>query len=372
MSIKAYTGIMGSGKSYEVVSVVILNALRSGRRVISNIAGLNYASIADLLVSEGVPADSVGKLVIVDHDRVTDSEFWLSESELARLKETPEYLASFDDVNRIMPGDLVALDEIWRFWSGFNAKDADGKKRPENVLNFMRMHRHMTHPKTGVACDLALITQDVMDISRQVRAVIEETYFMEKLTAIGSAKRYRVDICPRGQSRKVLRSIQREYDPKYFSLYSSHSGRKDGDAEAYEQNIDKRGNLLAGALFKFVIPVGVVVFLFAIYSVYGFFNPKKAEPPQTTVKPSNPTTGETPQNHRTPDNTSTENRVAGWIALDGALIALVSDGNRVRKLRPPNFKLDGNDLETFLPGGEPVTPWSGTSTKSGLLPVPNQ
>lgn len=32
MSIKAYVGRMGSGKTYEVVSVVILNALRNGRR----------------------------------------------------------------------------------------------------------------------------------------------------------------------------------------------------------------------------------------------------------------------------------------------------------------------------------------------------
>jgi zona occludens toxin len=35
MAINAYTGLMGSGKSYEVVSSVILPAVKSGRRVVS-------------------------------------------------------------------------------------------------------------------------------------------------------------------------------------------------------------------------------------------------------------------------------------------------------------------------------------------------
>jgi zona occludens toxin len=38
MAIKVYVGLMGSGKSYEVVSNVIVPALGRGRRVISNIA----------------------------------------------------------------------------------------------------------------------------------------------------------------------------------------------------------------------------------------------------------------------------------------------------------------------------------------------
>ena len=49
MAIKAYTGIMGSGKTYEVVSEVIRTALAQGRRVVSNIAGLNYEAFVDLL-----------------------------------------------------------------------------------------------------------------------------------------------------------------------------------------------------------------------------------------------------------------------------------------------------------------------------------
>lgn len=202
MSIKCYVGRMGSGKTYEVVSMVILGALRSGRRVVSNIVGLNYDEMVLALAEEGVSADKVGELVTISHDDVFAPEFWLTDENAPT--ERPSHV--------LRPGDLLALDEIWRFWDGFNKPDPA-------VMNFFRMHRHFTHPETGVACDVALITQDVMDIGRKVRAVVEETYRMEKLTVIGAPKRYRVDVCTGGQSRKVLRSIQRKYDPRYFVLY---------------------------------------------------------------------------------------------------------------------------------------------------------
>ena len=49
MAINAYTGLMGSGKTYEVVSSVVLPALLKGRRVVSNIEGLDYEEIADAM-----------------------------------------------------------------------------------------------------------------------------------------------------------------------------------------------------------------------------------------------------------------------------------------------------------------------------------
>ena len=64
MAIKAYTGIMGAGKTYEVVSVVIFNALRAGRRVISNIAGLNYPVFVDLLVEGDDPAGGIVEVAV--------------------------------------------------------------------------------------------------------------------------------------------------------------------------------------------------------------------------------------------------------------------------------------------------------------------
>ena len=366
MSIKAYVGRMGSGKTYEVVSVVILRALARGRRVITNIAGINYQAIVDLLVSEGVDPEKIGQIVTVSHERVTDDEFWLTEARNAELKMHCDELESIkQDV--ILPGDLVCLDEIWRFWQGFATKDGDGKKRPESVMNFMRMHRHFTHPVTGVACDLAIITQDVMDISRHVRAVIEETYRMEKLTAIGSTKRYRVDVCQGGQTRRVTRQIQRSYDEKYFSLYKSHFGRKEGEAGPREENIDGRGNLLQGALFKFVLPVGVVVAVFAIYSVYGFLHPSTQD--KTVIPDKSSGAKSSNVSHAKRDNdmpeVSADWRVVGWINGEQMRVIL-SNGIAQRIIEPPSWKMTGVALETFLPSGEAVTPWTGSS-RPGLI-----
>lgn len=185
MAIKAYVGIMGSGKTFEVASVVILGALRDGRRVVSNIAGLNPDLYREILEAEGVEPDRIGQIVTVSHDAVLNPLFFRTDKDLA------EGIESF-----ILPGDLVALDEIWRFWDGF-------AKPPERFMNFVRMHRQFVHPETGLTCELALITQDVMDIGRKVRAVIEQTYRMEKATAVGSTKRYRVDIFTGAKIRGV-------------------------------------------------------------------------------------------------------------------------------------------------------------------------
>src|SRR3990167_5739314 len=106
MSIKCYGGRMGSGKTYEVVSMVILGALRSGRRVVSNIVGLNYDEMVLALAEEGVSADKVGELVTISHDDVFAPEFWLTDENAPT--ERPSHV--------LRPGDLLGLDEIWRFW----------------------------------------------------------------------------------------------------------------------------------------------------------------------------------------------------------------------------------------------------------------
>lgn len=356
MSIKAYVGRMGSGKTYEVVSSVILPALARGRRVVSNIAGLDIDEIRGLLVEQGVPLDKIGELVQVSHDAVMVPEFWRTD------KDQTEGVESF-----IQAGDLVALDEIWRFWEGFA-----NRKMPDRVMNFYRMHRHFTHPETGVTCDVAIITQDVLDIARKVRAVIEETYGMEKLTAIGSTKRYRVDVFQGTRTtRKPLRSLQRTYDPRFFPLYSSHSQKQEGDADAVEENIDQRGNILRGALFRVVLPLGLVLMLGAVYTVYSFFNPKPkpvAQQVEAKGKPNGPAAAANVSHANVGPELSAEWRVVGYLKAADGVTVLLHDGDRARVLvNPPVYKISAGGLEAFIPSGEAVSSWSGARS-GGLLP----
>jgi zona occludens toxin len=296
MSIKVYTGRMGSGKTYEVVSVVILGALRKGRRVVTNIAGIDYEQIRALLAKEGVFGDAIGNIVSVSHDDVCDINFW-------RTEQNPD---SF-----VQSGDLLVLDEVWRFWQGF------GKDVPEFVMNFFRMHRHFVHAQTGQTCDVALITQDVLDIGRKVRVVVEETYNMVKLTNLGAKNHYRVDIYTgaRKSSDSPIRSIQRRYNPEYFVLYQSHSQKDDDGVDAVESNIDERGNLLKGAMIRVIVPAALLILGLSVYFLYGFFSPSEKKAPQKVVLPN---------------AASSPSVSASFSASRGDSISALFSGNRAR------------------------------------------
>lgn len=357
MSIKAYVGRMGSGKTYEVVSSVVYPALCRGRRVVSNIAGLKYEAMLDEFERSGNDPEQFGKLEVVSHEQVLEATFWRTD------KDQDDGTKAF-----IRPGDLVALDEIWRFWQGFGVKDADGGKRPERVMNFFRMHRHFTHLETGVSCDVALITQDIMDVSRTVRAVIEETYCMTKLTAIGSTKRYRVDIFQGGKTTGgAVRSLQRKYEAWVFPLYDSHSQKQAGGADAVEENIDQRGNILKGALFKFVLPVGVLAMVFSVWFVYGFFNPKpKAKPADKPGEVAAAASGSI--SHAKPGPViADEWRVVGFYQTGAEVVMVLSNGQRSRTLRGAPGKIAGLSMEAILPNGDAVVDWTGGKS-GGMLP----
>lgn len=361
MAIKAYLGRMGSGKTYEVVSVVILAAVARGRRVVTNIAGLNIQAMVELLVSEGHDAAKLGTVVVVSHLEVLQPNFWRTDKDGELGIEAT-----------IQPGDLVALDEIWRFWEGFAARNM-----PERVMNFFRMHRHFTHPETGVACDVALITQDIGDIARRVRAVIEECYRMEKLTAVGAAKRYRVDVFQGGKIvRKPLRSIQRSYDPKFFPLYKSHSQAKEGGAGPVEENIDGRGNLLKGVLFKIILPLSIPVFIFAVWSVWSFLHPKDPKATASPAKGSEPAKpGEQAKSGATvpapaPKLEMADSwRVVGYYTVGDSVRVALSNGHAMRYLvDPPKYRVAALSVNVELPEGGFATTYTGTNGSAGLIP----
>lgn len=361
MSLKLYTGIMGSGKTYEVVSEVILNSLRQGRRVISNIAGLSIKEFTLILQSEGVPLDAIGELVLVTHAQVLNPEFWLTDNDLYASRSLGTVtLNSGESVPVIRAGDVVCLDEIWRFWNGFSTKDEDGKKRPDRVMNFFRMHRQMPDPESGLTCEIVLITQDPQDASRQVRGVVETIYCMTKLTALGMDKRYRVDIYARKITRVPLRSIQRSYNPKYFPLYASHSQKKEGGADAVEQSVDKRGNLFSNPIYKYGIPLALLPIIPAFIFLWRMFHP--APPVEENAAPlavaGAPATQFAPVNNQ-PEVTLLWRVVGAYNS--GAVLTFIIQSNtgEVRQLiDPPNFQQLGFGYSVELPEGGFATSWT--------------
>lgn len=351
MPIKAYVGLPRHGKSYEVVSEAILPALRQGRRVISNIAGLNQEAFHSILFGEGFSADKIGIIITVTHDQVLENNFFRTDEDDKNGTET-----------FIQPGDLVALDEIWRFW----------KKRgnvPDRHLNFFRMHGHFTHPTTGLTCEVCLITQSIRDINENIRDVVAETYQMVKNTKVGSDKSYIVHIYQRGSISKsdFIRTLPpRFYNPDFFPLYKSHSQRKEGDAQAQEKNPDARGNILSGLFFKLGIPLALLLCLPAGIFIYRYMHPAPAHEvaAASVVSPAGAVVNSVPQ-----PGINDLWRVVGHYVKDSSITFIVQNsGGMVRMLvNPPTYKIAALSSSVELPEGGFATSWA-VFEKKGLLP----
>ena len=352
MAINAYIGRPRHGKTYEVVSVVILGALRDGRRVVSNIAGLNYQSMVDLLLAEGVPIEKIGKLECVTHDQIEKPSFWRTD----RDEES-----GFDSF--IQPGDLVALDEIWRFFK------RGGRDIEPRAMNFFRMHGHMTHPETGFICQIALISQSIKDFNDNIRSVIEQTFRMVKLTKVGMDNRYRVEIYEGASISRAdfVREIQRGYEAKYFPLYSSHSQKKEGAAEADEARADDRGNAFKSGFFSLFLPASLILAVVGFWFVWRFFH---SSPKPETVAAATAQAQPTGQAKlATPDEADSW-RAVGFAQIGGRVLFIVrgqADQSRYVDASPA-WKTSGASWEVMLPNGEFATSWARPAKSEGLMP----
>jgi zona occludens toxin len=229
-------------------------------------------------------------------------------------------------------------------------------------MNFFRMHRQFVNADSGVTCDVALITQDISDIHRQIRYVVEETYRMTKLTVVGLSNRYRVDVYSRYKIVKTpLRSYQRTYESKYFPLYSSHSQKSADSANAREVNIDKRGNILGGKLFIFVLPALLLLSIFALYKAWAFFHP--AAKPKETI--NNAQAGAVPVASsslpQTPNGQSTSKfstwKMHGFYTVKGIVtVVLVDESGAYRFVHNPDFAISGLDQKVYV-DGQPANNW---------------
>jgi zona occludens toxin len=247
MAIMAYTGVMGSGKTYEGVSTAALTALRAGRRVVTNISGFNFEKIRDFLgpLADGGMLEAHKVLVIPSH-RLTEPLFFFD----------PDVVG--DTVVR--PGDLVLIDEVWSFWG------KDAKLTPEHQ-KFFRMHRHYTEADSGVSCDLVLMIQDLGSLHRFIRGVLETNLKFTKMKSVGMPSRYQVVIFEGGTQRRanIVSTSLKKYDKRIFPLYKSY------DAGAGKENVvDGRANMFNNKVFQLAMVLGVIGVLWGAYWFVGY------------------------------------------------------------------------------------------------------
>ncbi|OOF58372.1 zonular occludens toxin domain-containing protein [Rodentibacter myodis] len=365
MAINAYVGIPGSGKTYEVVHSVILPAFLAGRRIVTNIVGIDESKFLDYIDKQNekrkehnqIDTTRLGTIIKVEDDDVLKPHFF-------------PYKNSSDSETIAKNGDLICIDEIWRIFD-------EAKKIKEEHRSFIAEHRHFVNEK-GNTSDFVVINQSVSNIPRFIKDRIETTYKMTKLKSLGLDSRYRIDVYSGSKTFKtnLIHSIQSKYDPEIFTLYKSY----DGD-NAKEQVIDDRTNLLKNKFFitKFILSV-LLMIGGGIY-LYHYFNGTqiKEEETQQSLQPEEKKQSQPRNEPRSPSKTKRERhkeekagienaplsknwRIVGQLERKGKRVVILSDGTNLRYEQPSNFIHSGNQL-TGLIDGEKVTIYSGNKRK---------
>lgn len=365
MPINVYTGLMRSGKSYEVVSQVIINAIAQGRRVVTNVDGISNELIREY-VAQKQKLD-IEKLGVVSH--VQNEDIF-----------KPDFFPYFDDYHGehtdtfVQPGDLVCVDEAWRFWG------SDCKLHKHHKSFFLE-HGHFTHPETHVACDLVLMIQDMGTLHRFVKNVVAFSFRTHKKVSLGMGSTYSVTMW---EGSKQTRSTEignwvRRYQKEIFALYSSFKG----GAEGKTVNVDSRQNILANKRLWFIMIACVVVGFFSVRNIWRFFNPVDTKPkPPVAVSVSVPGAvgGVVAGPSVSAPVFSSNWRYVGELRSGSMAYAIVASENGRLRLESPSVftgrglvavgKVDGHLVTSFSGRAAPPGGFLGASANPAPSPAP--
>ncbi|OOF56092.1 hypothetical protein BKK56_03655 [Rodentibacter genomosp. 2] len=357
MAISAYVGIPGSGKSYEVMLSVIVEHYKKGRRIVTNIEGVDVPRLIDFcLEDKKVKREALGELIKVSDEQCQQDDFF-------------PYKGSTDTICKA--GDLICLDEIWRIFPT--------EKIKENHRSFIAEHRHFTNEVTGLCCDLVVINQSVSAIPRFIKERIETTFLMSRLVALGMGKRYRVNVYTGAKTTKsnFVAQYQNKFNPKIFELYKSFDG-----VNGKQTTIDDRQNFLKSGSFKLMITAIVVLFSCSYYLIQDYFPSSnqveeqeisqfdKSESKQIQSKTAQALYEEmenqTGQNQQ-PVFLSQMWRITGEIARGGEHFVVLMNNQGHLRLEPKHhFEGEGRALSGVI-NGERVTYYSGVKNEKVLF-----
>ena len=339
MAISAYIGIPGSGKSYEAVCNVIIPAFTSGRRIVTNIYGLQKDKI-----TERYP-DATGEIIVVDNDDVLKADFF-------PFKGGEGSFCQF--------GDLIVIDEAWRIFG--SDKDMTAEKK-----SFIAEHRHFTHPETGISCDLVIVNQSLSNIARFLKDKIETTYRMRKLKALGLNNHYCIDVYSGHKIYKsnLVTSYRNKYNPDIFELYKSYEGNNGN-----EKQTDKRQSIWNSGKVRFFLVLFPLMFIGSGWLIYSFFSTFGRSDPSPDLATTDVRDAamfrssaatpapDTPSEPAEP-SLSTEWRISGRMTSEGrAFVILVNGAGVLRAVPASSFNYKGMLMSGII-DGERVTLYTG-------------
>ncbi|WP_348731924.1 zonular occludens toxin domain-containing protein [Rheinheimera texasensis] len=200
--INGLSGRPGSGKSYEAVIRHIMPALLKQRKVVTNIP-LNvdwFCSVVgehcrDLIVQiEGGFHNYGGKRYFSDAEHFLRYQDWRNE-------ENQGVFFVVDECHLCMPRTAGAGE--------------DRVSTQQELKEYLSMHRHYGH-------DILLLSQNFRKVDRDVVDMIQNCYYTIKKSFLGQDDKYICKVAD-GVSRNIVATHEREYEPKYFAAYQSHT-----------------------------------------------------------------------------------------------------------------------------------------------------
>lgn len=235
MSINGLEGIPGSGKSYEAVAYHVLPALRSGRKVITNLPLIIEAFLAidpswrDLIEIRTRPAPRIGDW---DASNIVEREafqLWTDREP----QPQPDHISPFGTVwdfystwrNDKGQGPLYVIDECH---VPLPKADRGSPGTPAEVVQWFKLHRHFNS-------DVLLMTQRFRDMDQAIAGIIATMIKCRKADIIGNEKEYIRKVHAGYRGAEIQRNI-RKYEDKYFGLYKSNT-QSNGSAETGLQDV---------------------------------------------------------------------------------------------------------------------------------------
>jgi zona occludens toxin len=266
--INGIAGKPGGGKSYEAVKNHVIPAIKSGRRVVTNLP-----LMVEHFVS--VYGEHVRELIVL----VTyDFHDYGNQKPFSRIEDWLEHQDWKNDKGQ---GVLFVIDEAHLSLPSRMQKGSglDITK----VLEFLSMHRHY-------GFDVLLITQNFKKVHADIRDMIQLVYRCIKKSMFGQDDQYIIKV-HEGCTTTVVNTDEREYESYVFKFYKSHTKSENAIVEATTVDVIPwwKSGLMRGAMgMGFLFLLMLFWLLSLIFGSQEVSKPAPAkEPEQAISKPLN-------------------------------------------------------------------------------------
>ena len=192
MAIYLYYGKIGDGKTYHVLANEVVPAARKGRKIYTNLDGLNVRRLAQYVDRE---------VDVVQWEKVEDirAAFNLDQDD----KEGVSL--------KIDRGSLLIVDEAQMIFDSRQWKDTG-----PGVLRLCEYHRHF-------GLDIVFITQSPGRLDKSLCRLANESLHVKNLRFLGSmfGKRYVINVRQTPWDRETMATVTGHFKAEIFALYRS-------------------------------------------------------------------------------------------------------------------------------------------------------